>query len=178
MTDLDFVTNVKLRKTIEDSIEYIYVLFDKSREEDNDLFKEETNRIIILYVISIIEAILLFIFTQRGDQMNKLEYKFLQNLPSGFNHSQLAGHPIVVGVQKRVKKQDHEIGLFDLVGFFKENNLMSDKTAEKILEFNDIRNTFHFNKARSNQECDLKHVEGALSLLVYLIKNSPRALKK
>jgi len=132
MEDLDFITDSKLRKTIEDSFEYIYVLFDNSKQEEkNKLFKEETNRIIILYVISIIEAILLFIFLKRNDEISKLEYKFIQTLPEEFKHLEQKDYPIVVAVQKKVKKKEHEIGLFELVNFFKEKKLMLEKTAKK-----------------------------------------------
>ena len=178
MTDLDFITETKLRKTIEDSIEYIYVLFNRSKKEgESDLFREETNRIIILYVISIIEAILLFIYTKRGDIITKVDYKFVTTLPNEYKHSSEENNPVIIAVQKKIKKQDRDIGLFELVGFFKEKKLMIERTAEKILKMNDIRNTFHFNKIRSDNDCDISHVESALSLLVYVIKNSPRSLE-
>ena len=48
-TDLDFITDTDLRKKIENSIEYVFVLFEKSKnEKEKDLFREETHRVIIL----------------------------------------------------------------------------------------------------------------------------------
>lgn len=179
MTDLDFIINLNLRKTIEDSIEYLYILFSKSKnEQENDLFREETYRVIILYVVSIIEAVLLYIYNNRGDEITKLEYKFVTTLPNEYEHNKEKDFPVVISVQKKVKKQEHDIGLFELVNFFKDKKLMLEKTADKIIEINDIRNTFHFNKSRSSVNCDIEHVESAVGLLVYVIEKAPKSLKK
>ena len=53
MSDLDFIKDKELRSTLENSIEYIYALFEESKNgEQKQLYKEETYRVIILYVIS------------------------------------------------------------------------------------------------------------------------------
>ena len=64
MNELDFISDATLRKRVEDSIEYIYVLFDDAKKTENKLFQEETYRVIVLYVVSIIEAILLYLSMQ------------------------------------------------------------------------------------------------------------------
>jgi len=178
-TDLDFITDTDLRKKIENSIEYVFVLFEKSKnEKEKDLFREETHRVIILYIISIIEAVLLYVYKKRNEELTKLEYKFVTTIPNEYKNEKEKDFPVVIAVQKKIKKQDHEIGLFELVNFFKDKKLMMEKTVEKILEINDIRNTFHFNKSRSSVICDIKHVESAFSLLVYVIEKVPKVFKK
>lgn len=178
MNDLDFIKDAELRKTLEDSIEYIYALFERSKDdEQKELYKEETNRVIILYVISAIEAVLLYFYKARGEKIEYLEYKFVQTLPPEYGHSGKTGLPVVVAVQEKLEKQEHQIGLHDLVTFFRSKKLIQEKTAADILELNDVRNTFHFSKPRA-KKCDLKRVEAALQLLVHTLERAPRVLQK
>lgn len=177
MNDLDFIKDKELRKTLEDSIEYIYTLFEQSKEdEQEDLYREETYRVIILYVVSAIEAVLLYFYKVRGEKIEYLEYKFVQTLPAGYGYHGKAGLPVVVAVQEKVVKQEYQIGLHDLVNFFRIKKLIQEKTASDILELNDVRNTFHFSKPRA-KNCDLKRVESALQLLVHTLERAPKVLQ-
>jgi len=177
MGDLDFIKDKELRKTLEDSIEYIYTLFKQSKDdEQKKLYQDETYRVIILYVVSAIEAVLLYFYKVRGEKIEYLEYKLVHTLPSQYGHSDKVGLPVVIAVQEKVEKREHQLGIHELVTFFKGKNLMQEKTAKDILDMNDVRNTFHFNKPRA-QICDLKRVEKALQLLVHTIENAPKALE-
>src|SRR5581483_9479538 len=169
MNDLEFITDKGLRSTIEDSIEYIYALFEelKTGQKKKKLYVEETYRVIILYVISAIEAVLLYFYKERGEKIHSLEYKFVKSLPEGYSHKSKEGLPVVVAVQEKVEKDEHQIGLYDLVALFKNKKFIIERTSDDILELNDIRNTFHFSKPRT-KKCELKHVESALNLLVYV----------
>lgn len=177
MNDFEFIKDEELRKTIENSIEYIYTLLEQSKSNDqNELYREETRRVIILYVVSTIEAILLYFYKVRGEKIDYPEYKFVQILPSEYEHSGKPGLPVVIAVQEKLEKHEHQIGLYDLVFFFKTKKLIQEKTANDILELNDIRNTLHFNKPRS-KNCDVKQVEAAFQLLVYTIERAPGVLQ-
>jgi hypothetical protein len=103
-------------------------------------------------------------------------YKFIASLPKNYTHSERRDSPVVIAVQEKEEKKEYQIGLNDLVIFFKDKKLIREKTAEDILKINDIRNTFHFNKSRT-KKCDLAHVEEALKLLVHTIENAPLAMK-
>lgn len=178
MEDLDFIKDSELRKTIEDSIKYVYALFEQSKStEQKELYREETRRVIILYVISAIEAILLYFYKVRGEKIEYLEYKFVQNLPPEYEHIRKMGLPVVIAVQEKLEKKEHQIGLHDLVAFFKTKKLIQEKTASGILELNDVRNTFHFSKPRA-KNCELKQVEAAFQLLVHTIERAPGVLYK
>jgi hypothetical protein len=178
MSDLDFIKDKELQKTLEDSIEYIYALFEQSKDDKQKaLYREETYRVIILYVVSAIEAVLLYFYKERGEKIEYLEYKFVQTLPAEYAHRAKVGLPVVVGVQEKVEKQEYQIGLHDLVMFFKSKKLIQEKTANDILGLNDVRNTFHFAKPRA-KNCDLKRVESALRLLVHTLERAPGVLKK
>lgn len=178
MEDLAFIKNIQLRERVENAIEYVYALSERSKREDqNGRYQEETHRVIILYVVSTIEAILLYLYKERGEAITSVEYKFVQPLPAEYKHSTRSTSPVVIAVQEYVAKKEHQIGLHDLVSFFKEKELMQETTAESILEINDVRNTFHLSKERS-VSCDITQVEKAFSLLVHTIERAPRALRK
>lgn len=177
MGDLGFIKDRELRKTLEDSIEYIYALFEQSKkDEQKTLYQEETYRVIILYVVSAIEAVLLYFYKVRGEKIEYSEYKFVQTLPMQYGHLDKVGLPVVIAVQEKVEKREHQIGLHELITFFSGKKLIQERTSKDILDMNDVRNTFHFNKPRA-QVCDLKRVEKALQLLVHTIENAPKALE-
>ena len=178
MGELDFITDKSLRETLENSIEFIYVLNERSKDSNQKkIYQEETYRIIILYVISAIEAVLLYFFKDRGEKFEYPDYKFTIALPPEFEHKAKSGLPLVIAVQEKKEKQDYQIGLHDLVIFFRNKNLIIEKTANEILDLNDVRNSFHFSKPRA-KSCDLKRVESALGLLVYTLERAPKALRK
>lgn len=177
MSDLDFIEDAGLRKTLEDSIEFVYALFEQSKtKEQSKLYQEETYRVIILYVVSAIEAVLLYFYKIRGEKITYQEYKFVETLPGKYAHIDKEGSSVVVAVQETVEKKEHQIGLHDLATFFKEKKLIQEKTVDEILKLNALRNTFHFAKPRTDSVCDLPRVEAALQLLVRTLKYAPKAL--
>lgn len=179
MNDLDFVTDAGLRRTIENSVEYMYALFEEIKEkEKSDLYKEETYRVIILYAVSVIEAVLLYLYKKHADEMTFLEYKYIQTLPPEYHHLSNADSRVVVAVQKREKMAEYKVGMSDLVDFFKERKLMKKETAEQVLQINDLRNTFHLSKPRDKAVCDIAQVESAIKLLVYVIQNVQKSVLK
>lgn len=178
MSNLDFIKDEELRKTLENSIEYTYTLFEQSKSsEQKELYREETYRVIILYVVSAIEAVLLYFYKTRGEKIDYLEYKFVQTLPAEYGHRGKTGLPVVVAVQEKLEKPEYQIGLHDLVNFFKSKKLVQEKTASDILELNDVRNTFHFSKPRA-KNCDLERVKIAIQLLVHTLERAPSVLQK
>ncbi len=174
--ELDFIKDGELKRTVEDSIQYLSLIFDNAEKSSSDLYKEETYRVIILYVISIIEAILLYVLKKRGEKITHIQYKYISSVEESFRHSELPSSPVVIAVQKEEVKDDRRIGLVDLVTFMEKKNLMSSDSAFKILNVNDIRNTFHFTKPRDKITCEIKTVENALELLVNIIKKAPKVI--
>lgn len=173
--DLDFISDAGLRKTIKEAIEYIVALLGiPLTSEMSSLYIEETHRVIILYVASIIEAIFLHCFKEKKQVLHYLDYKFISTLPSEYNYVGQQGL-VVVALQKQVPRLDHQLGLHDLVNFFKDKKLIKSETAADILEINNIRNTVHLSKPRTKR-CDIDKVEFAFNTLVHIIKNSPKLL--
>ncbi len=170
MDDFDFIRNENLRVIIKGSIEYIYALLEGLKNgEKSELYREETYRTIILYVISIIEAILLYFYKEINGKIEYSEYKFMQYLSENYICKEKDNLPIIVAAEEKIVKKDYQISLHDLVKFFRGKKLIRREKADEILELNDIRNTFHFNKPR-DKGCNINHVERALKLLVHTIK--------
>ena len=65
---------------------------------------------------------------------------------------------------------------WNLVDFMKNSGLMEDKFAEEVLNANDIRNTFHLTKSRSQIKCEIETVEKSFELLIRTIGKAPRAI--
>ncbi|MEI6296401.1 MAG: hypothetical protein WCO84_01985 [bacterium] len=179
MSDLEFIKDDGLRKILEDSMEFIFVLYTKQAKENeqNKLYQEEVYRVIILYVISIIEAVLLYFFKERGEKIEYFEYKYPSQLLPGYRHKEKLDFPVVIAVQEIAEKKEHQIGLKELIVFFRDKKLIQEKLAEEILEINDVRNTFHFSKPR-DKSCDLKRVENAVGLLLNILEQIPNSLQK
>jgi len=173
---LDFVKDRALKRTIEDSIQYLYLIFEQAKDSGSSLYKEETYRVIVLYVISIIEAILLYVLKKRGEKMTYTKYRYANPLPKSFKNSDVPEGIVVVVVQSEEERDERKIGLADLVAFMEKRKLMSKDFATKILNMNDIRNTFHFTKPRGKITCEIETVESALELLVGTIKKAPKAI--
>lgn len=175
---LTFIKSTALKKTIEDSVEYMNVLFDTTKDSSSDAYKEETYRVIILYVVAVIEAILLYVLKERGDEIMSVTYKNASEISKKVKHEEYPKDIFVTAIQCKEVKADQQIGVQDLVGFMKRNKLMRKKTAEGILEINNIRNTFHLNKSRTNISLELEKVERAFSLLYKIIEGAPKAIAK
>lgn len=175
-TELDFVEDKELKRTIEDSIQYIYLIFEQAKDSKSYLYKEETYRVIVLYVISIVEVILLYVLRKRGDEIKNIQYKYVQTLPKEFKHTNSNDSLLVIAVQKEETKDERTIGLSTLVTYMEKQGLVSNTFAIKILDMNDIRNTFHFTKPRAKITCKIETVENALDLLVETIKKTPKVI--
>ncbi len=177
MEALGFITDPVLRKTVQDSIEYTYLLFEEVKTKtDNRLYQEETCRVTILYIVSIIEAILLFLYKKGGYTIPHIEYKYVQALSEDYQHKGAVGDRIIIAVQKSGHKEEYQIGLKSLVDVLCAKNLISKQIASEIFAMNDLRNTFHLSKSREKNSCDIDQVERALKLLVYVIERSPKGL--
>ncbi|MDP3988685.1 MAG: hypothetical protein Q8P93_00395 [bacterium] len=179
MDDLDFIADPTLRKKVEDSIEYIYLLFEElKKREGNDLYHEETRRVIVLYTVATIEAVLLYLYKKHGEEITYLDYKFVQALSEKYKHESDRVATVVVATQNRKKKEDSQINLADLLEYFSSRKLMTKETGEKILAINNLRNTLHLNKVRDAIKCDITQVEVALNLLLHVIQKAPKTVLK
>jgi hypothetical protein len=173
--DLAFITDAALRQRVEDAIEYIYTLYEESKGSDkNDLYRTETYRVIILYTISIIEAVLFYLYERKGMTIKKLEYKEKQSLPTKYLHSDTKGR-VIIAVEKSSEKSESEISLKELIQFFVTNKVLKKETAEKLHEIMRTRNSVHL-RQKGHGSCSVEQVEESLDFLVYVLTHAPKSL--
>ena len=110
--------------------------------------------------------------------MPHVDYKYLVTLPEDYEHKKVSGERVVIAVQKSIQKEEYQIGLKNLVDFFKDRKLISKPLAKEILSINDLRNTFHFTKPREKIVCDVGQVERAFKLLVHVLQQVSKDLLK
>ncbi len=174
--ELAFITNPSLRQRIEDSIEYIYTLYEESKQSDkNELFKTETHRVIILYTVSIIEALLFYIYEKKGLTITRVDYKEKEHLPESYRNIKVDGR-IVIAIEKHTPKQESEISLRELVHFLVTEKIVKEETESKLLSIIKTRNSVHL-RHKGFTTCSVADVDEALELLVYTLSHAPRFLK-
>lgn len=174
---LNFITDKDLRDRVEKSVRYTLVLFKDSDKNSDAVHREEANRVIVLYVISIIEAIIFFFYEQSKEKIMKTEYVNITNLPDTYSDISKPGFQLVIATRQEVERKTSQLGLVNIVNFFRGKGLILQTTADSILELNDISNTFHLSKKRS-VECTNEKVNEAVELLIHTIKHAPNSLKK
>ncbi len=173
--DTDFIDDSILRKRVENSLQYILVTYDAARNLKNIEHRAEAYRVIILYCVSIIEALLFDIYHRSRKNISKFEYKSIIELPSEYINKKYRGKTILA-VREEVAKRELEISFIELLTFLK-GDVMKDDTVDRIKKINQKRNTFHLRK-KGSSICKTEDVEEALSLLELCIKNVPRFLKE
>lgn len=175
---LTFIKNKTLQQTIVDSINYMNVLFKTNKQIANNTHKEETYRVIILYIVAVIEALLLYVLKERNEEIITLNYKKPSEISIKVKHTDYPNDKFVTAIQCKEIKPDQQIGVQDLVNFMHKKNLMKADTVNDILEINNIRNTFHLNKPRLDIKLELNKVEKAFALLYKIIDGVPKAIAK
>jgi hypothetical protein len=139
--ELSYISDALLRQRIEDSIEFIYALYEKSKQIDtSDLYKTETYRVIVVYTVSIIEAVLFDLYGKRKKKISKVEYKELGYIKDTYKNIRVAGK-VLVAVEKIIEKTESEISLRELVLFLEKDGALKNETSAKLLSILPLRNS-------------------------------------
>ncbi len=174
--ELGFIKDQLLRQRTEDSVEYIYAIYEESKGiGKNDLYRTETYRVIILYTVSIIEAILFYIYETRDNKITKTEYKEKSFLPSTYINDKVSGKTIVA-TEKISEKTESEISLKELVQFLKAEKVLKYETSQDLLKIIQMRNSVHLRQKTSSRH-SIEEIEKSLELLSYILKHAPRHTK-
>lgn len=157
---LDFISDATLRRKISDAIETTSFLYLKRNEGGVSAgFASEIRRMEILYAASIIEAVLLFLFKRRNESMTRMDYKEPHILPAKYQPN--TAFQLVVAKQSKVRRQERELMLDNLLDFFAEKGIIKNSLKAKIDKARRVRNTFHLSKSRKGIRCGTKAVDSA-----------------
>ena len=160
--DFSFITPKTLQVSIIESVEFATFLWILAQKIDSK-YQDEMVRTIILYNIAITEALLLFRVKRENISFFDYEFKNICALPKAY---QIDETEVVVAKRMLKKKNDKLIWLHELI---KEQEVFLGKRLSKeIKELQDIRNTFHLSKQRS--ELSLKKAENSFGTVLKLVK--------
>jgi len=173
--DLDFIKDTNLRGRVEHSIKYIFVLNEDVRNNQSRIFVAETNRVIVLYTISIIEALLHEAYDSIPEHITATEYKDVSLLKKDYIHKKYQSEEVVIAVRTLVEKSTRTISFSDLLDFF-ETRMLKTATVIRLRKLNDLRNSFHLRKG-GVVNCTITHVEEALQLLDLTLTKIPKFIK-
>lgn len=175
--DLDFITDSALRQRIEDSVEYVYTTLELSKDATkNETFRSETHRVIILYIASIIEAVLFYLYVKREVHIQKEEYKKVYEIGNGYTNTEVPSGKVIVAAVKMVDKKESEISFKELVTFLEAQKILK-KTSTLMMSLFNMRNSFHLRK-KQELPCTIADVEKYLQLLLYTLTNVAKSFKK
>lgn len=139
----DFVTPKALRKNIVESVKFANWLWTLAQEVDQE-YKDEMVRTIILYNISITEALLLFRAKQQKIQFYDEVYLNSNTLPKIFQHTD---QELIIAYRDKKKRDESRVWFNELI---RENKIFLGKSLNKqISDLQSTRNTFHLSRARS-----------------------------
>lgn len=174
--DTAFIKNKAAKARIDDSITYIFALYKDARNNQSKSFQTETCRVIILYTISIIEALLHEAYAIVPEKITKEIYKDPRIIDGGYTHRANKDCSVVLNVRCTVEKPEREIQFNELLQFLKQK-VLHPKTVQRLEKVNSLRNTFHLRKL-GKSGCTTKDVEEALSLLDLMLNEIPKLLQK
>lgn len=159
----DFISNKKLRNNIINSIEFssiLWLLSEKIPEKN----REESYRTIILYTASIIEALLLYYFSEKKLFLEEEKFTHVALLGSQFQNN--LGE-VVVAIRKKDKRFDPSF--YDCIKLLEKT--LGKSLYKSINKIRETRNTLHLLKTRYKiKEEDVKYANGTLLKLIQKIK--------
>ncbi len=174
--DFLFISDTTIRLKITDAIETISGLYFVEQDKKYTVeLSKEIRRIIILYVASVIEAVMLYVYRKYNFSLTKLNYSEVVILPDNFQFQ--TGSRVVIAKQIVETKNERELMLDVLVKLFLEKKIISKKLAKKIKKTKDIRNTFHLSKSRTGILVSRVIVESSVEALYEMITTAKKYIE-
>lgn len=158
--DFSFITPKALQTNIVESVEFAGFLWIVAQEIDGK-YQDEMVRTIILYNIAIIEALLLFRVKKENISIFDFEFKNIHILPKVYR---IDDNEIIVA--KKLLKKKKLFWLYELIR--EQESFLGKKLSIEIKELQDIRNTFHLSKERS--ELSLKKAGSSFDAVLKVVK--------
>lgn len=166
-----FVTPKTFRTNIVESVEFVAWLWVLAQEIE-DKYQNEMVRIIVLYNMSIVEALLLFWAKRRKKKFFEDKYTDKYTLPTELQG--VAGKELLIAHFSRVEKNDTRVWFHDLIAEGKQ--LLGKDLHGRVTDLQDIRNTFHLSKTR--RALSLKKAESSFDVVLEVVNKIKKDLKK
>jgi len=166
-----FVTPKAFRTNIVESVEFVawlWVLAQKIEEK----YRDESVRTVILYNMSIVEALLLFWAKKKKKKFFEDKYTDKHILPTELQG--VTNKELLVAHFSKMEKDDTRIWFHDLIAEGKQ--LLGKDLHDRVVDLQDIRNTFHLSKTR--RALSLKKSEESFDVVLEVVNKIKRDLKK
>ena len=166
-----FVTPKAFRTNIAESVKFVvwlWVLAQKIEQE----YRDESVRTVILYNMSIVEALLLFWTKKKKKKFFEDKYTDKYTLPSALQGT--IDKELLVAHFSKVEKSDTRVWFHDLIAECKQ--LLGKDLHDRVIDLQDIRNTFHLSKTR--RALSLKKAEGSFDVVLEVVNKIKKDLKK
>ena len=167
----NFVTPKAFRTNIVESVEFVgwlWVLAQKTEEK----YQDEMVRTVILYNMSIVEALLLFWAKKQKKKFFEDKYTDKHILPNELQG--VNGKELLIAHFSRVEKNDTRVWFHDLIAEGKQ--LLGKGLHTRVVDLQDIRNTFHLSKSR--RVLSFKKAEGSFDVVLEVVNKIKKDLKK
>ncbi len=163
--DLLFITDLPLRRKIEDALETTSFLYLQEKGGGmSEGFSRENRRMIILYSASIIEAVLLHLYKRKGFSISRVVYKKVHVLPQTYQLD--LDTKLVLAKQIEEPRDDRELMLDTLLKHFVSEGVIKLPLKKKIDKAKNVRNTFHLSKSRKGIQCSAPSVESSFTAVL------------
>jgi len=166
-----FVTPKAFRTNIIESVKFVawlWVLAQKIEDE----YQDETVRTVILYNMSIVEALLLFWTKKKKKKFFEDKYTNKHTLPTELQGT--GGKELLVAHFSRVEKEDTRVWFHDLIAECKQ--FLGKDLHDRVIDLQGIRNTFHLSKTR--RALSLKKAGVSFDVVLEVVNKIKRDLKK
>ena len=167
----NFVKPKTFRANIVESVEFVAWLWILAHEIE-EKYQDEMVRIVILYNMSIVEALLLFWAKKHKKKFFEDRYINKYTLPRVFQG--VADKELLLAHFSKTEKGDTRIWFHELIAESKQ--LLGKALHTRVVDLQDIRNTFHLSKRR--QVLSLKKAESSFDVVYEVVDKIRRDLRK
>ncbi len=165
-----FVTPKAFRANIIESVEFAAWLWVLAQEIE-DTYQDEMVRTVILYNMSVVEALLLSWAKRKKKKFFEDKYTDKHTLPAELQG--ISGKELLIAHFSKIEKGDTRIWFHDLIA---EGKAMLGKDLhDRAVDLQDVRNTFHLSKVRRG--LSLKKAEDSFDVVLQVVNKIKNDLK-
>ena len=149
----DFIGDEKLKESIELFFSYVLFLHNDLEEFEYDEFLTEfKTHTIIIYLGSVVEALVFYYANKKFWNNDKAKRKYLEIEELQIHQKIKESNFIIWKIVKKEISLNDSINFKWLIDWLKDKKLMSEDLIEKINEFRKARNSIHINVYNSWEE--------------------------
>ena len=164
----DFIQNKILRNDIEDALLFVAYLVDTSADIRENKYREEFQRVIILYIASVVEAVCLFLVEKHKLKTEKSDIKNIISV--SIKDVKVDNGDLIIAIRKKKDCNIKEIPFAETIILLSNANLINNNIKKNLDTLRLKRNSQHL-YGRGKNRISKKDVEQSLKTLSSLLSN-------